>query len=98
MLEDFKYDLGILDDSKDKQLQRLLEKSTKAVMKFTHQDQGYCEEHCRDEIIELSTIRHNRKGSEGLTSQSYSGVSEHYDTDIPLPIQRGLISHRRLPK
>lgn len=98
MLEDFKCDLGLFDGSKDKQLQRLLEKSTRTVMKFTHQERVYCEEHCSEEIIELATIRYNRKGSEGLTSQSYSGVSEHYDTDIPLPIQRALISHRRLAK
>lgn len=96
MLDDLKIDLGIFDDTKDKQLQRLLEKSTTDVMNFTHQSKDYTIQHLSEQIIDLATVRYNRKGSEGLASQSNSGSSESYCSDIPTPITRVLVSHRRL--
>lgn len=98
MLEDFKTDLGIFDSSKDKQLKRLLDKSTIDIMNITHQSKDYAIQHLSEQIIDLATIRYNRKGSEGLTSQSYSGVSEHYINDISNDMMRSLMPHRRLPK
>ena len=84
MLEDFKTDLGIFDKERDAQF-----------INFTHQSKAYCEKNLSEQIIDLATIKFNRKGSEGLTSQSNSGSSESYSTDIPLPIQRTLVAHRK---
>lgn len=96
MLEDLKVDLGIFDSTKDAQLQRLLSKAIKDVINFTHQTEEYCKKFLSEQIIDLATIRYNRKGSEGLNSQSYSGVSESYTNDIPTSIQRSLFVHRKL--
>ncbi len=95
MLEDFKTDLGIFDKERDGQLQRLLDKATIDIINFTHQSKAYCEKNLSEQIIDLATIKFNRKGSEGLTSQSNSGSSESYSSDIPLPIQRTLVAHRK---
>lgn len=96
LLDDLKTDLDIIDASKDAQLQRLLKKATDKVVKITHRKEEYVIEHLAEEIIELATMAYNRKGAEGLTSQSYSGVSEHYEVEIPKRILAVLYKERVL--
>lgn len=45
---------------------------------------------------EIAIIKLNRMGSEGLGSQSYSGVSESYIDGYPAHIQKGLDSKRQI--
>lgn len=95
MLEDFKCDLGIFDTTKDRQLQRLLDKAITDVINLTHQSNEYVQNKLREQVIDLAIIRYNRKGAEGLTTQSYSGISESYLEDIPITIKQSLLAHRR---
>lgn len=45
---------------------------------------------------EITVIKLNRMGTEGLTSQSYSGVSESYTDGYPESIMRILNAKRRI--
>lgn len=47
-------------------------------------------------VIQLVLARLNKMGAEGLESQSYSGVSESYLTDMPSDLLRVLNSKRRI--
>ena len=96
MLEDFKCDLGIFENSKDRQLQRLLDKATNDIVNFTHQKEEYVLNKLRESIIDIATVRYNQKGAEGLSNRAYSGESEGYLSDIPDNIKRVLMAHRRL--
>lgn len=54
--------------------------------------------YCKGIVKDLALIRYNQLGSEGLKSESYSGVSQTYNDDIPLSIKRRLSKYRRLPR
>lgn len=62
------------------------------------------EEYCRrkaDTTLELvaaqiAVIKLNRRNTEGIESQSYSGVSENYLNDYPEDIQKILNSKRKM--
>ena len=62
------------------------------------------EDYCKrdaDAILELvaeqiAVIKLNRSGTEGLSNQSYSGVSESYIDGYPAEIQNILISKRKI--
>ena len=95
MLDDLKTDLGIFDDSKNTMLQRLLTKATRDVMNITHQNERYVKANLYEQIIDIAIIRYNKRGAEGLTSQSNSGSSENYCSDIPDNVLRVLYCHRR---
>ena len=45
--------------------------------------------------VDIAVIKINRLGSEGLTSQSYSGVSESYTDDYPAYIKHQLETYKR---
>ena len=47
-------------------------------------------------VKELVIIKCNRLGTEGLSSQSASGVSENYFDDIPKPLKKKLYRYRKL--
>lgn len=57
---------------------------------------------CREEIVsnlwfyvrQIATIAYNRQGTEGETSRSEGGVSQTFNEDIPLNIQRSLNRYR----
>ena len=85
--------LGITD--KDVLLAHLIDSATDQVVNFTKQKKDYCEEHLQNTIIELAIIRYNRLGTEGLSAQGFSGVSETFDNTIPENIKVSLYRHRR---
>lgn len=89
-----KIDLGITDDSQDALLQRICDKAVNQIVQFTRRENTYVLANLTEPITDLAVIIYNRRGSEGLQSQGYSGVSESYLTDIPEPIKRGLYNHR----
>lgn len=93
MLDDIKLLLGISTDEKDTLLNLLLQQTIDYVKTYTH----------REDISMLSSIieqivvyRYNRIGTEGLESESYSGVSYHYTDDIPKEITNVLKKYRLL--
>lgn len=47
-------------------------------------------------VVLLSVIEVNRLGSEGLTSESFSGVSTSYQNDYPESVKRILNANRKL--
>lgn len=51
---------------------------------------------CLSVVKELVIIKCNRLGTEGLSSQSASGVSENYSKDIPKPLKKKLYRYRKL--
>ena len=51
---------------------------------------------CLSVVKELVIIKCNRLGTEGLSSQSASGVSENYFDDIPKPLKKKLYRYRKL--
>lgn len=94
MLEDLKVLLGISTDEKDALLKVLI-KRTESLVK------SYCKISCIpnelvDTVTDIAIIMYNRIGTEGLSSESYSGVSNHFETDLPKNILRTLRAHRRL--
>ncbi|MDQ0150571.1 phage head-tail connector protein [Eubacterium multiforme] len=48
-------------------------------------------------LIELVIIKCNRLGTEGISSEGFSGVSTSYLDDIPKDIKRKLNRYRKLP-
>lgn len=96
-LELLKLELGA-DATQDPLLQRYIDKAINKVMNFTKRDKAYVEKELQNQVIDLAIILYNRKGTEGLKSQSYSGVSETYVEDIPNDIKRDLYAHRLLKR
>ena len=95
MLEDIKLLLNLTDDSKDDLLNLLIEQAVEYAQNYTR----------RDDIVDISeaTIKQmvvylfNRQGTEGLKSESYSGVSYNYENAYPESILASLRA-RRLAK
>lgn len=96
-LELLKLELGA-DETQEPLLQRYIDKAINKVMNFTKRDKAYVEKELQNQVIDLAIIFYNRKGTEGLKSQSYSGVSETYVEDIPNEIKRDLYAHRLLKR
>lgn len=96
-LELLKLELGA-DETQEPLLQRYIDKAINKVMNFTNRDKAYVEKELQNQVIDLAIILYNRKGTEGLKSQSYSGVSETYVEDIPNEIKRDLYAHRLLKR
>lgn len=53
---------------------------------------------CVSIVKDIVIVKCNKLGSEGLSSESYSGVSQSYIEDIPKDIIRKLKRHRKLPR
>lgn len=96
-LELLKLELGA-DETQEPLLQRYMDKAVNKVMNFTKRDKAYVEKELQNQVIDLAIILYNRKGTEGLKSQSYSGVSETYVEDIPNEIKRDLYAYRLLKR
>ncbi|MBC8581065.1 phage head-tail connector protein [Zhenhengia yiwuensis] len=96
-IELLKLELGA-DETQEPLLQRYIDKAINKVMNFTKRDKAYVEKELQNQVIDLAIILYNRKGTEGLKSQSYSGVSETYVEDIPNEIKRDLYAHRLLKR
>lgn len=76
-LDKVKVLLGIADTSKDALLTLLVSDATTQIENYVHTDYDDIMEQV---LIELVIVRYNRLKSEGLSSESYSGVSFSYDT------------------
>lgn len=53
---------------------------------------------CVSIVKDIVVVKVNKLGSEGVSSESYSGVSQSYIEDIPKDILRKLKRYRKLPR
>ena len=62
--------------------------------------EGYCKRDADYEMelaaVQIAIIKLHRRGTEGLDSQSYSGVSENYLDGYPEEVQNILIRKRKM--
>lgn len=94
MLDNIKILLGITDSSKDELLTLLINTAIDEVISYTHNDK--CIGALDSTIQNMVVYNYNRLGTEGVTSEGYSGVSYNYSTDYPDNIMRVLKAHRKL--
>jgi hypothetical protein len=69
----------------------------KAVTKF----KNYCHridvpQVAESSIVDYAFVLYNRQGSEGLSAESYSGVSNTYETGIPQVIKDEWVTFRKV--
>lgn len=93
MLENVKLLLGITNDSKDALLQLLIQQAEDEAKDFTHRN-DVCE--LQSTIEKMVVYNYNRLGTEGLSSESYSGMSYNYTSDYPEPILKMLKRYRKI--
>lgn len=94
MLKDLKVLLDISSTDKDALLTILIRKSENVV-------KNYCKiniipDSLVDTVTDIAVIMYNRMGTEGLTGESFSGVSNNFESDIPKSIKRNLNRHRKV--
>lgn len=93
MLNKIKLLLGLQDNSKDNILTLLIESAIQEAVDFTHNDSVAEQE---DLICDMVVWKYNRLGTEGVDSESYSGVSFHYSTSYPDTITSRLKALRKV--
>jgi len=94
MLENIKLLLGITDDIKDNQLNYLINITERKVLDYCNILEVPLE--AESIVEELVVIRYNKLGVEGIQSESYSGISKTFISDIPSDIKTQLNAYRRL--
>lgn len=85
--------LGITDTSKDDLLTVLIESAIEEAINYTHNDNTAGMDSC---ICSMVVYNYSRIGTEGLNSESYSGVNFNYSQSYPENIMRQLQAHRKL--
>ena len=93
MLEKIKILLGINDSSKDELLTVLLDQAIEEAENYTHNN---CLTGLESTICRMVVYNYNRMSTEGVNSESYSGVSYSYSADYPENIMRVLKAHRKI--
>lgn len=93
MLEDIKLLLGLTDDSEDELLELLIKMATNEVKDYT--GQTTITSGLKNTISKMVIFNYNRLGTEGLSSESYSGVTFNYAGDYPDSIMRELETAKR---
>lgn len=93
MLEKIKILLGINDSSKDELLTVLLDQAIEETINYTHNN---CLTGLESTICRMVVYNYNRISTEGVNSESYSGVSYSYSADYPESIMRVLKAHRKI--
>lgn len=53
---------------------------------------------CKSIVKDISILRYNQLGSEGVKSESYSGVSQTYIDELPPQLKTRLKRYRKLPR
>ena len=91
MLETFKLLTGC---DNDVLAQYYIDKAVQNIKDYTKRKTNTVETVLKSYVLDLAVLYYNVKGSEGLKSQSYSGVSESYLEDIPESIKRNLGAYK----
>ena len=94
MLERIKLLLNISDESKDALLEELIDNATEFARNFINNDAAL--ENLTGTIVNMVLYDYNRMGSEGLTSENYSGVSFGYASGYSDDIMKQLKRYRKV--
>lgn len=94
MLERIKLLLNITDESKDALLGELIDNATEFAANFTNNEGAL--ESLTGTIINMVIYDYNRMGTEGLTSENYSGVSFGYASGYSDDIMKQLKRYRKV--
>ena len=94
-MEKLKLLLGIkIDDtSKDALLSILLEQATSELKQYCYREQLPVE--ANNVIIDMAVVKYNLLGTEGLSSQSYSGMNEAY-ANYPPQLIKSMNRYRKV--
>lgn len=94
MLERIKLLLNITDDSKDALLNELIDNVEEFIINFTNDPD--CLDNLRGTEIAMVMYDYSRLGTEGLSSESYSGVSFGYTSGYGDDIMKQLKRYRKV--
>jgi hypothetical protein len=94
MLERIKLLLNITDESKDALLMELIDNVEEFIINFTNNPD--CIESLRGTVIAMVMYDYSRLGTEGLSSESYSGVSFGYTSGYGDDIMKQLKRFRKV--
>ncbi len=94
MLERIKLLLNITDESKDALLGELIDNATEFATNYTNNSAAI--ESLNGTIIAMVVYDYNRLGTEGLTSEGYSGVSFGYASGYSDDIMKQLKRYRKV--
>ena len=70
----------------------IIDKTIIEISDYTKMDFDICNERMTNVLVDMAVVKLNRFGTEGLSSQSYSGVSESYIDEYPHYILKQLNS------
>ena len=93
MLQKIKTLLGLTDDSKDSLLLTLIEQAEEEIINYTRDENSL--EYLQTALLQMVVFKYNRLGTEGVNTESYSGVSFNYTSDYPEAIMRQLKKYRK---
>lgn len=94
MLDKIKVLLGITDSSKDELLNIIIENDIAYILNRTHRD---CfNDNLENILIQCVLWDYNKIGSEGLGSESYSGLSYNYQSQYPENIMSQIRANRKV--
>lgn len=94
MLERIKLLLNITDESKDALLNELIDNATEFATNYTNNEAAI--DSLNGTIIAMVIYDYNRMGTEGLTSENYSGVSFGYASGYSDDIMKQLKKYRKV--
>ncbi|CUP05976.1 Phage gp6-like head-tail connector protein [Clostridium baratii] len=82
-------------NQEDKLILDLIDETQEEIKEFTHRED--IPPSLEGSLIELVVIKCNRLGTEGISSESFSGVSTSYLNGFPKYIEKKLRKCRKLP-
>lgn len=94
MLAKIKLLLGISGTSKDALLNQLIDNAEEFAVNFTNNENAL--ESLSGALIQMVIYDYNRLGSEGVTSENYSGASFSYLSEYPEGIMKQLRQYRKV--
>lgn len=94
MIELFKALIESKDDTKDPLYTAYINKAQSKFLNYCHLQS--VPDNAQQTVVDYAIVLFNRRGSEGLSSESYSGVSQTYETDIPADIKADWNTFRKV--
>ncbi|OPF51544.1 hypothetical protein BH721_01355 [Clostridium baratii] len=95
LLEKIKRRSSAAKNESDELLNDLIDETQEEIKEFTHRED--ITPSLEGSLIELVVIKCNRLGTEGISSESFSGVSTSYLNGFPKNIEKKLRKCRKLP-
>lgn len=69
-------------------------KAKEVVKAYTKRNDVTIESKLKVYVIDLAVSYYNQRSAEGLSTQSHSGVSESYNSDLPETVKKALNAYR----